>query len=61
MNAADERVQGKFSDRDAEASGPLIPDAQDALAIGYDNYVDILIGTTLQELGDRATERIRNE
>ena len=50
-NPADERIQGKLADRDAQAACALVADAQDALAVGDDNYVDLRIGTIRKSAG----------
>ena len=40
-DAADERVERELADRDAEAADALVADAQDALAVGDDDDVDL--------------------
>src|SRR5271156_3188368 len=42
-NAADEGVQGELADRDSQAACALVADAQNAFAVGDDNYVDLRI------------------
>ena len=43
MDATDQRVERELPDRDAESARALIADAQNALAVGYDDDVDVLI------------------
>ena len=61
MDAANQRVEGELPDRDAEAARALIADAQNALAVGHDDDVDVLIRTVSQECVDGVAERIGNE
>ncbi len=58
---ADERVQGELADGDAQAAGPLVADAQDALAVGDDDDVHLRVGTVAQQRRDRVAQRIGDE
>ena len=60
-NAADQRVQRELADGDAESACALVTDAQNALAVGHNNYINVLIRAISQQLGDRIAERIRDE
>ena len=60
-DSPDERVERQLPDRDAEASGALVADAEDPLAIGDDDHVDLWVGTILQERRNRVAQRVRNE
>ena len=60
-NSADQRVQRELANRDTQAAGALIADAQDAFAVSHNNDVDIWIWTISQELRDRITQRVRDE
>ncbi len=51
-NPTDERVQGEFANRDAQAACALVTNAQNAFPIRDDNYVDLRIGTIPQERGN---------
>src|SRR6202007_2909432 len=44
-NTTNARVERELANRDAKAACALITDAQNALAIGYHDYIDIFIGT----------------
>ena len=61
MDAADQCVQRELPDRNAEAARALIADAQNALAVGYDDDVDVLIRAISQQRGDGVAERIGNK
>jgi len=61
MNSADQRVERKFSDGDAESTNALITDAEDALAIGDDDDVNFRIWVVPQERGNRMAKGIGNE
>src|SRR5579862_4246655 len=61
VNATDEGIEREFADRDSESAHSLVPDAEDALAVGHDNHVDILVRTILQKLGNRVAQRIGDE
>src|SRR5262249_14663374 len=58
---SNQRVQRKLSYWDAEATRTLIANAQDALPVGYDDYIYLLARPASQKLGDRVTERIRDK
>src|SRR5262245_59413801 len=53
MNAAASRVERELADRDAHPAGALIPQAEDAFAIGYDNdlgAVELRVGQDLADV-----------
>ncbi len=60
-NAADERVKRELADRNAEAAGPLVADAQDPLAVGDDDHIHFVMGAIAQERRDCVTQRVRDE
>src|SRR5712692_1389052 len=60
-NPANQRVERKFSDGNAQSPNALITDAKDALAIGDDNDAYFLVGAILQELLDVLAEWIRDD
>src|SRR5208283_3765608 len=60
-NATNQCVQGKFADWNAESTCALVTDAQNALAVSHDNYINVLIRAIPKQLGDRIPERIRDE
>ena len=43
MDAADQRVERELSDRNSKAACALIADAENALAVGYDNDIDLFV------------------
>ena len=50
VDAADQRVERELADRDAHAADALVADAEDALAVGDDDDVDLLLGPVAQRL-----------
>ena len=60
-NAADERVKRELADRNAEAAGPLVADAQDPLAVGDDDHIHLVMGAIAQERRDCVTQRVRDD
>src|SRR5882724_10557520 len=50
-----------LSDRNSKAACALIADAENALAVGYDNDIDIFIGSISQNRRDGVTKRIRDK
>src|SRR5580704_412261 len=57
MNTTNAGVEGELANRDAEPACALITDAQNALAVGYNDYIDIFVGAIPQQLRDRVTQR----
>lgn len=58
MNAADERIERKFADGNAQAADALIADAENAFAIGDNDDVDFGIWMIAQQSGDEVAQRI---
>jgi len=48
VNPADKRVQRKLADGNAQTADALIADAEDALAVGDDDNVNVWIGAIAQ-------------
>ena len=61
MNSADQRVERKFSNGDAESTNALITDAENAFAIGDHDDVDLWIWMVAQQRGNGMAKRIGNE
>ena len=60
-NSADQRVQRELANRDTQAAGALIANAEDSFAVRDDNHVDLRIGTISQQRRYRITQRVRDE
>ena len=61
MDAADRGVQRQLPDRDPEPVDPLVADAENPLAVGHDDHVDVGMGTVPQQFGDLVPQRIRHD
>src|SRR5580704_14200815 len=61
MNSADEGVERKLADGNAEASYALVADTENALTIGDDDHINFGIGVIAEERRNETAERIRNE
>src|ERR1700757_4065339 len=60
-NPTNARVERELANRDAEPACALITDAQNAFAIGYHDYIEILIRAISQKLRDGVAQRVWNE
>src|SRR5579885_1518965 len=60
-DAANECVQRELSDGNAQAARALIADAQNALAVGDDDDIDVLVRAISQQRGNRVAEWIGNK
>ena len=60
-DSTDERVERELPDGNAQAPRALVADAQDPLAVGDDDDVDLGIGTIAQQRGNRVTHRVGQE
>jgi hypothetical protein len=60
-DAADQGVEGQLADGDGQPPGPLVSDAEDALAVRDDDDVHLTVGPVPEKLGNRVAERIGDE
>jgi hypothetical protein len=60
-DAATGGVEGELADGNAHAADALIPEAQDAFAIGDHDHLDVLLGGVLQHVIDPVLVRIGDE
>jgi hypothetical protein len=49
VDAAAEGVQRELADRDAHAADTQVAQAEDALAVGHDDHIDLAIGPVRQD------------
>ena len=61
MNSADEAVERKLADGNAEAADALVTDAENALAVRNNNYINFGIWVVAQKRGNGMAKGIRNE
>ena len=61
VDTTDQAVQRKLSDRNSETACALIADAQNSLAVGYDNDIDAFVWPTSQDCRNGVTKRIRDK
>ncbi len=61
VDAAAGRVERELADRDAHAAGALVAQAEDALAVGDDDHLDLRRGGVLQDRVDVVALRIGDE
>jgi hypothetical protein len=61
MNSADERIERKFADGNAEAADALVADAQNAFPVGDNDDVDLWIWMITQQRRNKVAQRIRDE
>ncbi len=61
MNSADEAIERKFANWNAEPADTLVADAQNALAVGDDDHVNLGIWMIAQERRNRMAQRVGNE
>src|SRR5271166_3870824 len=60
-DAADQCIEREFANRNSESPGSLIADAQNALAVSHDNYINILIRAISEQVRNGVAHGIRNE
>src|SRR5262249_12123796 len=60
-DASDQRVEREFADRNTQTARPLIADAENPLAVGHDDDVDVRVGPIAQERWNGVAQRIRDE
>src|SRR5580692_2507269 len=61
MNSANQAVERKLADGNAEAANTLVADAENAFAVGDNDDVDFGIWMIAQKRGNELAQRIRNE
>ena len=61
MYAAEERVQGKLANGNAQAADSLVADAENALAIGDHDHVHFPVRAVAQKSRNRIAQRIGDE